>query len=114
MNLYQINLPHHRQYLGLDMQKAQNAHKAFRAEVRRIVGDLTRLPTVQGEWLDLGGRVYEDQCIPYQIACTSEEWREIVTHAFRLFPDQLAIFHAQIGVATIELRKKPAASSIHI
>jgi hypothetical protein len=106
MNLYQIVLPL-KDNSGHDVTPA---HRAFQNAVLSVVPGLTKMPQAYGLWDDRGER-YIDRVVPYQIACSSNQWRIIVGHAFRLFPDQLAIFHAQLGTAEIEYREKKTVAA---
>lgn len=71
---------------------------------RAIVGEAGGCTTfdASGQWLTDTGHVQAEPVRCYQVACDVEVWRSIVRLSKVLFPDQLAIFHATIGAATIE------------
>ena len=100
MNLYEIALPI-RDNSGRETTKAR---LNWEAEALLIAGGYSQFAPTTGFWKDDTGKVHRDVCLRYQIACDSVMWRTLVKHAFRLFPDQLAIYHARIGEATIEER----------
>ena len=71
----------------------------------KIAGGFTELPLASGVWRDEAtGETYRDAVQPYRVACSREQWAQLVMEAFRLFPDQLAIFYCELGEATIETR----------
>jgi hypothetical protein len=72
-------------------------------------GGFTRAGTLdEGAWRDpADGTVYREWVQAYEIACPLPAWADIVACAFRLFPDQLAIFTARIGEAVILDRPEP-------
>lgn len=68
-------------------------------------GGFTRRPDGVGQWGDCDrGRIYEDVMRPYHVACSAETMAALLADAFKLFPDQVAIFVAEIGTATIHYR----------
>jgi len=100
-NLYQINLP----IVDNKSRSAIATHIEWRAQVLFAIGGYTRLSDVTGIWINDAGKRFSDISASYQIACDAETWRELIALAFKLFPDQEAIFHARIGTATIEERE---------
>jgi hypothetical protein len=101
MKLFEITLPT-TDNAGASLQ---TAHMLWQAHVMRIAGGYTEYPMSRGVWHDGPGKIYIDQVVPYRVACTLDQWQEIVREAFKAFPDQLAIFHAHVGTAVIEERK---------
>ena len=83
------------------------AHRRFVMFLLDTAGGYTVGNERMGAWRDPRGCLVLDRVRPYQVTCEDAAWRKIVARAFELFPDQLAIFHAKIGDATIEDR--PAA-----
>ena len=100
MNLYEILLPMANN-AGHGMQ---SAHTDFHAFLIDHYGGYTKGRPASGYWRNGRGIVIHDYMVPYRVACEPTAWLKIVARAFELFPDQEAIFHAQIGVATIEAR----------
>ena len=87
-------------------------HKLFQDYALTNAGGLT---IVGGEhaglWSDeRTGRIYRDALAIYRVATTDEIFAQIVAEAFRLFSDQEAIFHAEIGTATIASRPPAIAA----
>lgn len=104
MRLYEIILP----VLDNQGQPTREAHAAFRSRLRSLSGGFT-YSNVSGEWTDDQGQVFTDDSIAYRFAepesrQASTAIPHIVSLAARLFPDQLAIFWAQVGDATIWTR----------
>jgi len=81
------------------------AHRTFNTITLQIVGGATQRPTGIGVWKD-AGKVYMDEMVPYRVACSEEQFAALVDHAFRLFPDQVAIFTSRIGEAEIITRQE--------
>lgn len=105
MNLYEIALPERDNSCG----QLAEAHWLWRKAALDLAGGYTERPTGYGFWRDNGGMVFEDRMVSYRVACEPDVWAKLVAKAFDLFPDQVAIFHAQLGTATIEYRKTEAA-----
>lgn len=78
-----------------------SAHEKFRIGALEIAGGYTMRPYGNGMWRDAAGTVYADVMAPYRIACELPEFARIVEYAFRLFPDQLAIYTEHAGRAVI-------------
>ena len=76
-----------------------------------LAGGFTRGCPETGAWLGSDNRLYSDITVTYRVACDrSDIWARLVAKAFELFPDQLAIMHAEIGTATIAERPKMPAT----
>lgn len=101
MQLFEIVLP------VLDNSGADitPAHKAWLLEALAKAGGYTRLGEVSGVWRDPNaGIVYPDTSVIYRVACWERVWRDLVSAAFDLFPDQASIAWAEIGEMTVQLR----------
>lgn len=110
MKLYQFNLPDRSNDGTVDY------HSARLEWSRRAIGycgGLTSLAPVIGRWVDFEldaaghatnvGKQYNEMMWPVQVACG--DYREaMLADAFELFPDQVSIFVATIGEASIEAR----------
>ena len=105
MKLYEIAIPLF-DNAGLN---TNTARRAFEKSVLASVGGYTRLPAAEGAWLDASGKLYTDRTQSYRLACDDWQFPAVLAEAFRLFPDQLAIFTAEIGTATIHEREREAA-----
>lgn len=92
MKLYQFALP--------VTSSNMAAHRQFEQWALTLWGGTTKLPGT-GLWRDLH-RDYVESVIVYQIACEDTPSLEMV---FGLFPDETAIFLAEIGSAEIHYRK---------
>jgi hypothetical protein len=102
MNLYQFILPTE----DHNGKSYNEAHRRFKLEAIRIAGGYTEQGSRSfGAWQG-PDKIYHDKCNVYQIACTPSQCDDIVSIAFKLFPDQLAIMYARIGEATIAERPK--------
>lgn len=105
MKLYQITLPmFDNAGLNTNVARVQWEKAALQA-----AGGFTRLPAAEGAWLGPDGKTYTDRSRAYHIACEEWAFAGLLAEAFRLFPDQLAIFTAEIGMAIIHERPKAAA-----
>lgn len=105
MRFYEIQLP------ARDNRKQDTyvARQQFERAALKAVGGFNRGPNSQGAWKD-GATVYRDTMVPYRVACTEEQFAGLLMTAFQLFPDQLAIFTADLGTAHIA--ERPAVQSI--
>lgn len=74
---------------------------AWEALALERAGGFTSFPEARGCWRGDDGRVYTDTMRPYRVLCSPAAMRALVFDAFRLFPDQVAIFVATIGTAEI-------------
>lgn len=95
---YEIALP----LAANDGADYAQALTAWEASALSIAGGFTRRPDGEGTWQDpKDGTVYRDTMRSYRIACTAVQFDALVALAFELFPDQVGLFTAQIGTATI-------------
>lgn len=101
MRLYQFTLPCHTN-AGLSYAQAR---KDWEAYALTYAGGFTRPQAFSdGVWKNTEGNTYKDVVIPYHVACDRIEFVTLLAHAFHLFPDQEAIFTADLGEATIHPR----------
>lgn len=100
MRLYQFNLPHH-------TNDVQHNYAAERMEwCKRAVsltGSCNTLGDAFGQWQD-GAKLYREHMHIYQVAGSPQDAQMLLADAFKLFPDQKAIFYAEIGTANIVAR----------
>lgn len=100
MRYYEIHVPQNdnagRSY--------ESALVEFRDYLLNVCGGYHRLDPVQGAWRD-NGKNYVETMIPFHVACEPETFAKVLAQAFRIFHDQLAIFTAEIGAATIHERE---------
>lgn len=75
--------------------------------VLKTAGGFTRMPDVDGYWRDpSNGKLYKDRMRGYRVALGGYHERDtLVREAFKIFPDQVAIFVSEIGSATIVNRE---------
>lgn len=105
MRLYQFNIPTH-----------DNSGKSYEAARKRwetmtiaAAGGLTKAPGFsEGVWSDQG-KLYRETMQVYTVATLPSTFKLLLAHAFECFPDQLAIFTADLGEATIHERPQAAA-----
>jgi len=98
MQLHTIKLP----IATNDGASYGEALAGFENDALVLAGGYTSLPLQQGAWRDpKSGTVYKEWVQPYEVACDADTWADLVNCAFRLFPDQLAIFTADLGTADI-------------
>lgn len=114
MILYEIALPTQTN----DGKPYTAALFAWEHDALRVAGGYTKLPLAQGVWVDMAdgpGRVYRDTMQCYRIGVETEEtFARLVTAAFERFPDQVAIFTARIGTATVHYKKQGAVNAVSI
>lgn len=90
------------------------ARVRFENTLLQVAGGFTRGPTMFGVWADSDGTLYDDTNMPYVVALdfspgdgvflargVESKLEETDTAFFRLFPDQKAMFRAEIGTAQI-------------
>lgn len=100
LNLYRFHLPT-RANTG---ESYHNAMLAWRDWTINLVGGITIGALVRGVWIDDTGKEYEETIQLFDVACTSEQHATLLQFAFNLFPDQVCIFHAELGKANISYR----------
>lgn len=76
----------------------------WEAQALQIAGGYTQRPNGMGTWVH-NMCVYTDIMRPYRVACSEQHFAALVDAAFRLFPDQLAIYTSRIGDAEIISRE---------
>lgn len=101
-NLYQFNIPTNTN-AGLSYELAR---KSWAAEALTLAGGYTLLPGfAEGFWKGEGSpRVYKDTMAIYHVACDPVVLKALKVAFWRLFPDQEALFLADLGPAYIEPR----------
>ena len=104
-NLYEIALP----TKANDGSDYASALIAWEAKALQRAGGFTRRPDGEGAWADQAEasgpiKVYRDTMRPFRVACEQAIMDDLLRDAFKLFPDQLAIFVATIGTAEIVYR----------
>jgi len=107
MRLYEITLPLYTNS-GDDYDEA---HEAWRRKALDVAGGFTQLPDgSMGYWLD-GDKLYAEGVRVYRVACEPAQWFRLLEAAFGLFPDQITIFHAEVGDGTITSRDEWRAAA---
>ena len=103
MKLYQFNLP----LYDNAGKSCERAHIDFKSACKMYAGGYTVQGTnAVGEWYCTDdGNTYKDEIVIYQVAVDAKGFKRILEEAFNSFPDQLAIFTAIVGEATIHARK---------
>lgn len=81
------------------------ARAQFRKDALQECGGFSLGSRRRGAWIDNTGKVFYDVIAPITIACEPTQRDLLLERAFELFPDQKAIFVAEIGTATIYERK---------
>lgn len=80
----------------------EGARIAFEMHCVKTLGGITEGPQVKGQWYsEKSGRVMRDINIPYYISCEPAQIAGIMCEAFKLFPDQEALFVTDTGPAYI-------------
>ena len=98
---YEFLLPD-RDNAGIVLRE-ERRHWETRALAR--AGGFTWGGIVKGSWRDDRMQVYTEYMHSYRVACDDIAFQCLLTDAFELFPDQVAIFAAEIGRATIHRRQ---------
>lgn len=81
------------------------ARAQFQEDVLQECGGFSMGAHKRGAWADNTGKVFYDEIAPITIACEPIQRDWLLRRAFELFPDQKAIFVAEIGEATIYERE---------
>ena len=100
-NYYEIQLP----MLDNRERDMTAARNKWQRAALAIAGGFSMLPQIRGTWQG-AERAYEEVMQPYHIACSAAEFGRLVETAFELFPDQEAIFTAELGRADIRAKAK--------
>jgi hypothetical protein len=105
MRLYLFTLPV-RTNAGLTCELPR---KRWAAEALRLAGGVTEPQAFnRGVW-EGDGRTYREEVAEYKVACDKPAFAKLLAFAFEQFPDQEAIFTADLGEASINMR--PAAGA---
>lgn len=103
MRLYLFTLPV-RTNAGLTCELPR---KRWAAEALKLAGGVTEPQGFhKGVWSN-GDQTYREEVAEYKVACDKPTFTALLSFAFTQFPDQAAIFTADLGEATNHLR--PAA-----
>lgn len=109
MNLYEIQIPVHANG-GKRYELARRTK--FQDWLLQYAGGYSRNEhAIIGAWRNVAGEVYIEQMMSYHVACSAQAFEKIMAAAFSIFPDQHAIFTAQIGQADIRNRVVPIAQA---
>lgn len=101
-NLYQFVLP---DVANDGVTDYSDARRAFERDALSIAGGFTYLGTAQGAWVD-NGKVFRERNHVYHVATNAKDAAEITNRAFNHFPDQFAIYRAEIGKGALVERRK--------
>lgn len=100
MRLYQFTLPV-RTNAGLSYELAR---KTFEREALKLAGGYTAPQSFKrGVWRG-AERDYKEEVAEYTVACEPATFKALLAVAFEAFPDQEALFTADLGPATIHTR----------
>lgn len=106
MRLFQFTLP---RYDNAGRRLA-TAHKNWATFAGLLCGGITVHAAAEGQWYDDAGKLYREPVIAYTVALTEEDapdhFDKLLAEAFTRFPDQLAIFTAELGSARVYNRGK--------
>lgn len=107
MRLYQFTLPV-RTNAGLSYELAR---KRFEAAALKEAGGYTAPQSFKrGVWRG-SERDYKEEVAEYTVACELPVFKKLLAVAFEQFPDQEAIFTADLGPATIHARPAVEAAA---
>jgi hypothetical protein len=107
MRLYLFTLPV-RTNAGLSCELAR---KRWAADALKLAGGVTEpLAFAKGVW-EGDGLTYREEVAEYKVACDKPVFAKLLASAFANFPDQEAIFTADLGEATIHARPAVAAAA---
>jgi hypothetical protein len=53
-------------------------HRLWDERVRTLVGGLTIMKPVKGEWVSLDGDIFREQMIPVLVACTEDQLDQVI------------------------------------
>jgi hypothetical protein len=105
MRLYLIALP----LFTNSGDSYADAHEQWRRKALDLAGGFTELGDAHVFLMDRN-KLYTDRIRQYQVACEPEQWAALIDVAFRLFLDQVSMFHADIGKPEIVSRQEWQAS----
>jgi hypothetical protein len=89
-----------------------DARRAFERDALSIAGGYTYLGTAIGAWQDKG-RVFHERNHVYHVAADAKAAARLTNAAFDRFPDQYAIYRAEIGKgAMVERRRADIGAEI--
>lgn len=90
------------------------SHKAFALFASAECGGLTKHATAQGLWIGENQRQFNENVTCYTLAISGDAgevdlaFARILRKAWELFPDQEALFSADLGTATVHQRPEAA------
>lgn len=88
------------------------ARKRWAAEALKQCGGLTEPQAFnKGVWDNGDGQTYKEEVAEYKVACTAAQYKALLAFAFDAFPDQEAIFTADLGEAFVNVRAKVAEAA---
>lgn len=82
-----------------------DARRAFERDALSIAGGYTYLGTAIGAWQDKG-RVFHERNHVYHVAADAKAAARLTNAAFDRFPDQFAIYRAEIGKGAMVERRR--------
>jgi hypothetical protein len=88
------------------------ARKRWSAEALKLCGGVTEPQAFnRGVWDNGDGQTYKEEVAEYKVAATAAQYKALLACAFDNFPDQEAIFTADLGEAYINVRAKDAKAA---
>lgn len=88
------------------------ARRDFEDDLLSVSGGLSDRGEVQGSWLS-GDIFYQEPMRAYHVATTDHTAEELASMVMRWFPDEVAVYVAEIGTAGVfnrPARMEPAAN----
>lgn len=81
------------------------ARKRWSGEALKLCGGVTEPQSFnRGVWDNGDGQTYREEVAEYKVACTAAQYKALLAFAFDAFPDQEAIFTADLGEAFVNVR----------
>lgn len=106
--LYLFSLPV-RTNAGLTCELAR---KRWAAEALKLAGGVTEPQAFhKGVWDNGDGQTYREEVAEYKVATDKDTFAKLLAFAFDQFPDQEAIFTADLGAASIHMRQPAAVAA---
>lgn len=97
MTMWQFTIPNY----SNDGASYADARKEWEHRAIAKAGGLTHVGLTVGQWIDERGKLFYEPMQTYQVGASTEVANDLLADAFELFPDQQALFRAEIGTATI-------------
>ena len=90
IKVYRILVP---AYNNQASEFSSSHHHVWDEFVRKLVGSVTIMKSVKGQWISPYGQLYTDKMIPCEISCTKEQIKRIAKFTKQHYRQETVVYY---------------------